>query len=257
MNSSSLAEELKRSSPSPRTAHKASGTPRNLVSVLHSPSLAEDKGNGRGAATNDISDSSASLLQEALAGESFAEYPTLSYIWEFETGATKLKEIDNSVDIVIVLSDIQRAEQNRLHTKLKEMRSLPITTPTRVTTSSTTVPGGGFLSPSKNLIFFVICLMGVGLHALNLLCSSTYLSKGFTQKTFYSAGDNIHSAVKGVDPWISEVNGFHMVGTTEFNQWYSKHKEQCLINHDGSARKMEAIRMKEIFAQSKELHNTS
>ncbi|KAG8229879.1 hypothetical protein J437_LFUL008271 [Ladona fulva] len=168
-------------------------------------------------------------------------------------------------------------------------------------------------------IVFVMRLMGVGLHALNLFCSLMDLSKGFTQKTFYSAVDNIHSAVKGdydlvirkagreeIEKTREAENGEENLtvcgdgswskrgfssmygvitligqktskvldnavkstfchvcismkskaGTAEFDQWYSEHKEQCFINHDGSAGKMEVDGMLEIFARSIELHNT-
>ncbi|KAG8223541.1 hypothetical protein J437_LFUL004415 [Ladona fulva] len=78
-------DTLRRFSGNPAIVHCAilytlqNGTPKNSVSVLHSPPPAEEKGNGggaesaEGAATDGVRDGSASSLQEALAGESFAE----------------------------------------------------------------------------------------------------------------------------------------------------------------------------------------
>ncbi|KAG8237971.1 hypothetical protein J437_LFUL014672 [Ladona fulva] len=48
---------------------------------------------------------------------------------------------------------------------------------------------------------------GCGTSCTKLFCSLTDLSKGFTQKTFYSAVDNIHSAVKGVYDLVIRIAG--------------------------------------------------
>lgn len=59
----------------------------------------------------------------------------------------------------------------------------------------------------------------------------------------------LSSYCKACDVWKSKK------GTTEYNTWKKLHEDECLINHTGSAGKMEVVGMVRIFQRSEFLHN--
>lgn len=59
----------------------------------------------------------------------------------------------------------------------------------------------------------------------------------------------LSSYCKACDAWKIKK------GTTEYNNWKKLHEDECLINHTGSAGKMEVVGMVRIFQRSEILHN--